>query len=162
MCHSHPSCRKWRDTAVVAAVCAAIWLFLGHFAFSVTKSVGYQFFLKRALSTGEAISRGDYLSFDHAVPEGKVVRELKKVVCLPGEYLNVSDERMPSYFCDKVFLGVAKPVTPSGKKLSLFHFDGVVPPGVYFVFGSNANSYDSRYYGFIPRGWFRDKMYPLL
>lgn len=155
--------RLSRSSGVLIVLIGGILFALAfdHIAYSHTKSVNYRFFVKRALRQDDVVKRGDYLSFDNLVPEGRVVRELKQVACLPGDYLKVEGEGMPSYFCNKVFMGIAKTTTPSGKALSPFNYDGVIPQGQFFMFGSHVNSFDSRYYGFITKDRFKDKLWPV-
>lgn len=143
-------------------VSVVVWFVCDHLRISPTKSVGYRIFLKAKLDTGEKVGRNDYVAFDHLVPDGKNIHELKMVACLPLDELVVTQEGIPAFFCNGVFVGRAKIRTPSGKLLPIFQYNGRIPEGKYFVFGAHENSYDSRYYGFIDGSLFMEKLWPVL
>lgn len=112
------------------------------------------------------ISKGDYVVF---IKKGAQVflqkslkehnRMIKKVGCLPGEDLQV-DEAL-NYTCSGESLGKALTTDSTGRPLTPFIFNGVVPAGHYFMVGTNPRSYDSKYYGFINEHDFLYKTAPI-
>jgi type IV secretory pathway protease TraF len=144
-----------------ALVSVGVWVVCDHVRISPTKSVGYRLFLNAKLGKAEKIKRCEYVAFDHMVPEGKVIHEMKEVVCLPEDDLLVNNDEAPTYFCNGIMIGRAKKRTPSGKTLDPFRYNGKIPAGKYFVFGTHENSYDSRYYGFIDGAGLTEKLWPV-
>ena len=70
----------------------------------------------------------------------------KKLVCGPGQTLLVTGH---DYFCDQQLIGTAKTTTSDGKPLEPFVFNGVIPEGLAFAWGSHPDSFDSRYWGLV-------------
>ena len=96
-----------------------------------------------------AITNGDYVIFkpDHMDPYINEKTLVKKVTCDEGDHLT---EKGKEYFCNgDVYLGRAKDFSLKGERLKNFVYNGVIPKGFCFVEGSNINSYDSRYWGFL-------------
>jgi type IV secretory pathway protease TraF len=53
-------------------------------------------------------------------------------------------------YCDEVFLGIAlRGVVSREREVKQFVFNGAVPEGKIFIVGDSADSYDSRYFGFV-------------
>ncbi len=72
---------------------------------------------------------------------------VKKVVCMEGDHLVVKDRE---YYCNGKYLCTAKKFSRRGERLENFKFNGKIPQGMLFLMGPHKDSYDSRYYGFIP------------
>jgi len=94
---------------------------------------------------------GDLIVFrfkgSEIAPEG--LRFIKRVVCGPGDFLEVKDDK---FFCNGKFLGKALEYTcKDHKKIDNFQFRGIIPEGKYFVIGETLCSYDSRYWGFVDK-----------
>jgi len=99
------------------------------------------------------IKKGDLIVFrfkgDDFAPKG--LQFFKKVVCVPGDKLEVNPQKR-EFYCNGKFIGRAlnysckehKPVYP-------FVFNGTIPKGKYFVIGTDKCSYDSRYWGFVDK-----------
>ena len=107
------------------------------------------------------IRKGDYVIFkvEHRDPyiNGKTL--IKKVTCDEGEMLT---EKGKDYFCDgKVYLGKAKDFSLRRERLQNFIYNGIIPTGFCFVSGSNKDSYDSRYWGFLRKKDVEARAYPI-
>ena len=106
------------------------------------------------------IRKGNYVIFrpKHTDPyiDGKTL--IKKVTCDEGERLT---EQGKSYFCDGVYLGRAKDFSLKRERLKNFIYEGVIPKGFCFVSGSNKDSYDSRYWGFLRKKDVEARAYPI-
>ena len=108
-----------------------------------------------------SVRRGDYVIFrpEHMDPyiNGKTL--VKKVTCDEGDQLT---ETGKEYFCNgDVYLGRAKDFSLKGEKLQNFVYNGSIPKGFCFVSGSNINSYDSRYWGFLRKSDIEARAYPV-
>jgi conjugal transfer pilin signal peptidase TrbI len=135
---------------------AAIVLFVSlgcaiphYLTYSPTPSLGKRFFVMWP-SHPENVNRGDYVRYPHkdVVTENKEVFMLKRVGCQSGQSLKVTPDR--GYLCDNRWLGRAKEKSIKGEPATNFVWDGVVPTGYFFATGDHKDSYDSRYYGFVP------------
>jgi type IV secretory pathway protease TraF len=72
---------------------------------------------------------------------------VKRVGCKPGGVLST---RNAMVYCDEVFLGIAlRGVVSREQEVKQFVFNGAVPEGKLFLVGDSADSYDSRYFGFV-------------
>ncbi|MDA8090389.1 MAG: S26 family signal peptidase [Nitrospiraceae bacterium] len=131
----------------------------GRIALNLSPSVKpWLFFLVRHPAV---ITKGDYVIFrpKHMDPyiNGKTL--VKKVTCDEGDTLT---EHGKKYFCNgDVYLGRAKDFSLKGERLKNFVYNGVIPKGFCFVSGSNINSYDSRYWGFLKKSDIEARAYPV-
>ena len=110
------------------------------------------------------IVKGDYVIFTpkniDPYINGKTL--VKKVTCDEGDTLTEKGREGKDYFCDgNVYLGKAKDKSLRGTGLRNFVYNGVVPKGYCFVSGSNINSYDSRYWGFLRKKDVKARAYPI-
>jgi hypothetical protein len=72
---------------------------------------------------------------------------VKRIGCKPGSILST---RNAMVYCDEVFLGIAlRGVVSREREVKQFVFNGAVPEGKIFIIGDSADSYDSRYFGFV-------------
>jgi len=78
----------------------------------------------------------------------KGTKFIKVLACLPGDVLNVKGR---CFYCNGHFIGCAKQTDRQGNPAPLFKYNGRIPPDRYFVIGTNRDSYDSRYWGFVER-----------
>ena len=121
--------------------------------------------IERALLPIGAIRRGDVLVFKYPVEPDRDF--IKRVIGLPGETLELKDKKIfiNGKPLDEPYVHFLEP--PSGDS-SLHEFTSydlrerygpvTVPPNQYFVMGDNRdNSQDSRYWGFLPRGYIKGK-----
>lgn len=93
------------------------------------------------------IKKGDYVSFmlDHPLLKHPY-KVVKQVRCVPGDHLYVDDK---AAYCNGKFLGLKKKKTLKGEDMPKYRYDGVIPPGKYFVMNEHKDSFDSRYYGLV-------------
>lgn len=78
------------------------------------------------------------------------MRFVKRVACMSGERLIHSGR---DFYCNGAFLATAKAWDRKGNPAAPFDFNGTIPDGKYFALGEHADSYDSRYWGFVNHGW---------
>lgn len=77
----------------------------------------------------------------------------KKLVCTEGDNLVVDDNFI---ICNnKKYPIKHNQETGSGKSIKQFYYEGIVPKDQAIVWGSNLESFDSRYWGFVGYGALR-------
>ena len=101
--------------------------------------------------------RGDIVIFnsdDTGLP-GPRTHYIKRVVGMPHDHLVISDGNL---FVDDKLVSLSNNEgriiydVPTNRVWSSLQTDVIVPRGYYYLLGDNStNSYDSRYYGSIPR-----------
>ena len=120
-----------------------------HISVALEPSVGYRVFLLRDRNPSKPLVAGDFVIYkkkgDAMHKGGNAVKE---VGCVPGSVLKV-DSASRTFFCGERYLGVAKTATIKGQPLTLFEWNGPVPEGKFFAYGSSKDSYDSRYTGWV-------------
>jgi signal peptidase I/conjugal transfer pilin signal peptidase TrbI len=120
-------------------------------------SVKYKLFWKASM---EAISYDSYvvLKTPEDDPYARGERLVKRVGCKEGDELLIEGK---AYYCLRkgegaVFLGEAKERSRTGVKVDQFNPCGdnpcrvKIPSGHVFVIGDHKDSYDSRYFGWVP------------
>ena len=107
-----------------------------------------------------APKRGDLVLFDPPEAVGSPIPYLKRVIGLPGEHVDVDDERR--VFVNGALAGIAKRRALDGRPLAAIE-PGVIPPGRYYVHAGHKDSHDSRYLeiGLVPIERFRSRALPL-
>ncbi|AEA33616.1 signal peptidase I [Hippea maritima] len=162
---------KSKKGIITAAVLVVSLVFLHfiltHLSFSATDSVGYHLFY--ISKNFKKIKKHDYVLFPiHETNIKEIQNELKKfktiilvkqVACVPGDRLTVKGRK---FYCNGQYLCTAKIRALDGEKINHFKFNGVVPNGYVFVLGKDVNSYDSRYFGFVPIKEVMAVAYPIL
>jgi len=139
-----------RVGSIVCLVLAAgiAWMASERVLITTTPSLSNRVFW-RSLDRAKiaSVKRGDFIIFDHLLPEPKheIRSVIKRVGCGPGDNLAVKDDY---YFCNDQYIGLAKHKTILGNPLTPFVYNGVIPQGVVFAVGDHRDSYDSRYWGF--------------
>lgn len=83
----------------------------------------------------------------------------KRFVGCPGDTLRTEGA---VFYLNGEKIAVARRHDSKGVAVTSFRFDGVIPPGSYFVLGDGEKSYDSRYWGFVKRSWIVGRGFPLL
>lgn len=99
---------------------------------------------KKSFSVGEVV----FFKFKGSKYFKRGARFIKIIACLPGDFLTVKGR---CFYCNSSFIGCAKRTDRQGNPAPLFKYNGRVPPDRYFVIGTNRDSYDSRYWGFVER-----------
>ena len=148
-----------RALIVAAALLAGMYI-ASHVTVTMTPSLYHRvFYLVKGFPRA---GKGDYVLFDFASPlieGGRPVKGIKRIGCDEGEYLQ---EIAGDYFCGADYLGRAKERSLKGLPLRRFMYRGPVPHGEIFVVGDSADSFDSRYWGFLDRGKIIAKAFPIL
>ena len=121
--------------------------------------------LERALLPVGDIRRGDVVVFKY--PEEPERDFIKRVIGLPGETLEVREKRVyiNGTRLDEPYVHYLEPPSSPAPGAETTSFDlrerygpVTVPPGHYFMMGDNRdNSQDSRYWGFLPRGYVKGR-----
>jgi len=135
--------------ALLLFACLANFAF-GHVRWSMTNSLNGRLFVVIPAGPYDKmrIKNDSLVVVDVLRPHGDgLVREIKRVGCVEGQVLSVSDSF--TYSCDGNPLGTAKHFDLSGKPTLKFAFNGTIPKGKLFLIGDSKDSYDSRYYGLV-------------
>jgi signal peptidase I len=120
--------------------------------------------IERAILPIGAVRRGDVVVFKY--PEEPERDFIKRVIGLPGETFEVRAKKVHinGSPLDEPYAHYLQPGGPSdfGETTSADLRENygpvLVPPDQYFVMGDNRdNSQDSRYWGFLPRGYIKGK-----
>ncbi len=121
-----------------------------HIDVTLTPSIKYRVFWVKGKPSANEPLKGKYIMFDEPdnpyLPHPKTRCTTKKVVCAGGDHLDVEGD---NFICNGRLLGIGKHYTLKGQPVKLFAFNGVIPDGSLFVMGDHADSFDSRYHGFI-------------
>lgn len=121
---------------------------------SYGESISGKVFLKASV---DSLNKNDYVivqtSPDDIFSKGSLIT--KKVVCSPGDVLEVVGY---DYYCNLEYLGRAKLKSKTGIPVTPYNPCGfgitckyVIPEKFYFVMGESKDSYDSRYFGLVPK-----------
>lgn len=111
------------------------------------------------------VGQGNYVLFvdrelARRVGKPEVPNIFKRIRCDEGDTLTVDEAKR--FFCNGVFLGVAKDYSRTGERMRHFTFNARIPPGFMFVMGEHRDSYDSRYFGLVAKNRVRARLYPIL
>jgi len=115
---------------------------------SPTPSVGHYVFLYKKDFKPTEIHKGTLVIlplYTKLVENCWPCTVIKYVQCGPGDRLEVKNHTQ--FFCNGVFLGVAKTHSKKGVPVKVFQYNGIIPPGKFFAMGTHKDSYDSRYVG---------------
>ena len=88
-----------------------------------------------------------YFDFEHELLPKNLKVLSKKLVCLEGDDLIINDSFIACN--DKKYAIKRNKKTGSGKPITQFYYHNIMPKGKAIVWGSNPESFDSRYWGFI-------------
>jgi len=157
---------RWEQTVVIvflAFLLVGAWM-PGRFTVATSGSLDHRVFF--LLPAPAKVELGDYLVFRHRdlsqVQSGLRSdhdQMIKKVGCLPGDYLIRDDAN--SFFCNGRLLGQALEADSKGRPLPQFSFNGPVPADKLFMIGTHPRSYDSKYFGYIDAHEILHKALPL-
>jgi signal peptidase I len=119
--------------------------------------------IERTLLPMRDIRRGDIVVFKY--PDEPERDFIKRVIGLPGETLELRNKKVyiDGKPMDEPYVHFLDPPSHSAQEVTSFdvreRYGPVqVPDGQYFVMGDNRdNSQDSRYWGFLPRGYIKGK-----
>jgi len=118
--------------------------------------------LERTLMPMREIRRGDVVVFKY--PDEPERDFIKRVIALPGESLELRNKKVyiDGQPLDEPYVHFLDPDHDSNEVTSFDvreRYGPVrVPEGQYFVMGDNRdNSQDSRYWGFLPRGYIKGR-----
>jgi len=142
------------DTVEVLAIALAMALLLRQFVIQVsvvpspsmepTLMVKDRLFVNRIVYTLSDPKRGDIVVFKSPFKDGKDF--VKRLVGMPGDTLHIEDGNI--FVNGKLLVLVGVNEARDESNLTPI----VIPTGNYFLMGDNrANSYDSRFWGFVPR-----------
>ncbi|ABL01358.1 type IV secretory protease (plasmid) [Pelobacter propionicus DSM 2379] len=126
---------------------------------SITKSLSHRlYWLDKDTAK---IKYGDYVLFRHSDVATQFIEQtmIKLVKCDEGDVLTVNEKK--ELYCNNAFIGRAKDKALNGKKLVNFVWNGPVPPGMFLPMGDHKDSYDGRYYGFLPKSKVLKKAHPV-
>jgi signal peptidase I/conjugal transfer pilin signal peptidase TrbI len=155
--------RKKRSTWLAAVSALVFGLLLpGRIVVAISPSLDHRIFVVTKSFTPDEIRKGAYVFFtvrSRFIKNGRPSRLLKKVSCVTGEKF---ETRTREYYCDGQYLGTAKWYSLKGEPVDSFVYSGRVPDGALFVTGRHADSFDSRYLGFIKRSNVEGIAHPLL
>jgi conjugative transfer signal peptidase TraF len=136
----------------------------GRITVATSGSLEHRVFFLLPAST--KVELGDYLVFRHRdlsqVQSGlrsEHDQMIKKVGCLPGDYLTMDEAN--NFFCNGRLLGQALVADSKGRSLPRFSFNGPVPADKLFMVGTHPRSYDSKYFGYIDAHEILHKALPL-
>ncbi len=89
-----------------------------------------------------------YFDFQHSLLLNSTKQILsKQLICTVGDQLKVGEKFISCN--NKKYLIKRNKKTDSGKNIEQFYYQGVVPKNQAIVWGSNLESFDSRYWGFV-------------
>ena len=148
----------WKIVVIFLFLAIPGFILPSKLVFSFGNSVKYKLFWK---VSQDELSYDDYVvvKMPKEDPFAKGVNIVKRAGCLAGDELLI---KRKDYYCIKkgekepVFLGMAKERAKNGMKVNQFNPCGneecriKVPEGYLFVIGDHKDSYDSRYFGWIP------------
>ncbi|CAB5499461.1 hypothetical protein [uncultured Gammaproteobacteria bacterium] len=88
-----------------------------------------------------------YFDFKHKLLPQNIDILSKKLVCIESDNLVINDNFI---ICNEKKYPIKRnQKTGSGKSIKQFYYEGTVPKNQAVVWGSNLESFDSRYWGFI-------------
>jgi hypothetical protein len=138
---------KYRTISTIILITAGyfgsvfIW---NHIEIVVSPSVKYRVYLK---NSGE-FKKDGYARFsieNSFLPDGATTIT-KRFGCMPGDTLETKER---SHYCNGIYMDTAKEKAITGEDLPVFVFNGAIPEGSAYMSGSHADSFDSRYWGFL-------------
>lgn len=138
----------------VTAFIVVCYALFSHLGVNVTPSVPFRFYYHTSLN-GHKLERGDYILFKfpkNQLYENQKLPVVKEIACLTGQNLQTYQGKDKIiYACNGTVVSELKRFKrPNGDRLDIFIYNGIIPPNNYFVIGASEDSYDSKYWGFVP------------
>ncbi len=107
--------------------------------------------------TGEPL-RGDVAVFIY--PKDESINFVKRIIGLPGETLKIENSKI---FINNIELDEKYLSAEIKQSMSDTNLEIIIPTDMYFMMGDNrGNSYDSRYWGLVPRKNLKGKVLAVL
>ncbi|AYQ57037.1 hypothetical protein MS2017_1347 [Bathymodiolus thermophilus thioautotrophic gill symbiont] len=134
---------------IFSLIALVIYLIIGafftHIVVNISDSHAGTLFWKSDKNPGK--NEFVYFNFKHPLLPKNIKILSKKLVCIGGDKLQINDKFI---ICNEQKYPIKRnQKTGSGKLIKQFYYDGIVPKNKAVVWGSNLESFDSRYWGFI-------------
>ncbi len=136
-----------------------------HFGINTSNSVGFTFYTHNQVHKHK-VTLDSFVLFE--IPDNQLFDKgsnvVKMVACMPNQHLTTvqNDNGSIAYLCDnKVISTLTLFETSKGEKLTYKAYNGIVPEDSYFMIGTDKNSYDSKYWGFVPYADIKRIVYPI-
>lgn len=127
-------------------------------AYSMDYSLPYKWWLE--VESFRDPKAGDYVLIkppvENEYTKGKLL--VKKVVCSEGDHIRTEGL---DFYCNGNYLGRARTADSKGRPVKPVELNQYIGRGYYFVMGEHERSYDSRYFGLVPRENVLKLEYPL-
>lgn len=137
---------------------------LQHIGFNATTSLDFRLYYHTAYMSEKA-KKGDYILFE--LPENELypagLKVVKSIACMPGDTLETKAfQDKINYYCNDALISTATIFkTSTGEPIHPYLFGGIIPEAVVFVLGDKNNSFDSRYWGFLPEADIERSVHPI-
>jgi signal peptidase I len=113
---------------------------------TISDSVNHRIFYKQTLFDQKDIKKGSYVMVElySELVKCSPCLIVKRVAGVAGDLIVSRDL---DYFCNGKYLGKAKTHSMTGKPLTSYKKNGLIPENTIFLMGDSPDSFDSRYYG---------------
>lgn len=113
---------------------------------TISNSVNHRIFYKQTFFDQKDIKKGSYVMVElySELVKCSPCLIVKRVAGVAGDLIVSRDL---DYFCNGKYLGKAKTHSMTGKPLTSYKKNGLIPENTIFLMGDSPDSFDSRYYG---------------
>ncbi len=125
----------------------------GRYKLAVQYDYSVNFLLGILDTRQKEIGKNDYFAFYFLAVKGDArygEHFVKRLACGEGEYL---EARGRDFYCNGTYIGTVKQHSKKGRALYPFGYAGPIPSGSLFAVGDTKDSYDSKIWGFVDKGW---------